>query len=47
MSLEISDKHECDNGMCRDEADTCFCKSCLEEIKQKAYEEGVEDGKRQ
>lgn len=44
MPLEI--EHKCDS--CRsDKTESCFCDNCLNDVKDKSYEEGFEDGKKE
>lgn len=41
----IEVKHECDNGCSgEDQVYTCLCRSCLDEIKEDAYQEGENNG---
>lgn len=37
-------EHSCDNGRCKEEAEECFCSSCLDEIKDSAFDEGKQQG---
>ena len=42
MSIEI--EHECDFQHCSSESEECYCDSHIEQIKQKAYDEGFKEG---
>jgi hypothetical protein len=44
MSLYTEIDHRCDGCSFATEPDQCYCDSCLDSLKQEAYEEGKKDG---